>query len=62
LPPLTLAQTDSIKYASGGSTVVEHLPYHPKVEGSSPAEIAGTEREKIEKMTPPLNYIDFCID
>jgi hypothetical protein len=25
------------KWASGGSTVVEHLPHHPKVKGSIPA-------------------------
>ncbi len=29
---------------SGGSTVVEHSPHHPKVEGSSPA--AGGENDK----------------
>ncbi len=27
---------------NGGSTVVEQLPHHPKVKGSSPATIAAT--------------------
>ncbi len=31
--------------ASNGSTVVEHLPHHSKVKGSSPATAASTEIE-----------------
>jgi hypothetical protein len=30
---------------SGGSTVVEHLSHHPKVQGSNPAAAASTRRE-----------------
>jgi hypothetical protein len=37
------------KLAGDGSTVVEHLPYHPKVEGLSPAADAGTGREEMAK-------------
>ncbi len=32
--------------ASSGSTVVEHSPNHPKVEGLSPATADSTRREK----------------
>jgi hypothetical protein len=32
--------------AGRGSTVVEHLPHHPKVEGLNPAAAAGTKREE----------------
>jgi len=35
--------------ASDGSTVVEHLPHYPKVEGSSPSTSVGTIWEKIAK-------------
>jgi hypothetical protein len=37
--------------ASGSSTVVEHLPNHPKVKGSRPVTAIGTgEREKWQKI------------
>jgi hypothetical protein len=32
--------------ASGGGTMVEHSPYNPKVEGSSPADAVSAGREK----------------
>ncbi len=35
--------------ASGSSTVVQHLPRHPKVEGSSPATTAGSGKDNGEK-------------
>jgi hypothetical protein len=34
---------------SGGSTVVEHLPRHPKVKGSSSAAASGIGRKKMGK-------------
>ncbi len=37
------------KMASDSSTEVEHLPRRLKVEGSSPATILGTVREKWQK-------------
>jgi hypothetical protein len=30
-----------------GSTVVEHLPHHPKVKGLSPSAVTGTRTEKM---------------
>jgi hypothetical protein len=33
------------------STVVEHFPRHPKVEGSSPGAVTGTIIKKIEGLT-----------
>jgi len=33
--------------SNGGSTMVKHLPNHPKVKGSSPAISVSTEREKM---------------
>ncbi len=33
----------------GSSSVVEPPPHYPKVEGSNPTTVAGTEREKIGK-------------
>ncbi len=39
---------------SGESTVVEHLPHHPKVEGLIPAPATGSEREKMAKHTLDL--------
>jgi hypothetical protein len=33
------------------STVVEHFPRHPKVEGSSAGAVTGTIREKMEGLT-----------
>ncbi len=38
-----------IMMTSSGSTVVEHLPYHPMVKGLIPASTSGTGREKIVK-------------
>jgi hypothetical protein len=35
--------------AINGSTMVEHLPHHPKVKDSSPIATAGTEKEHDEK-------------
>jgi hypothetical protein len=34
---------------NSGSTVVEHSPHHPKVEGLSPATAADTGRDKMAK-------------
>jgi hypothetical protein len=34
---------------NGDSTVVEHLPHHPKVEGLIPATAIGTGRQKMAK-------------
>jgi hypothetical protein len=36
----------NFKLASGGSTVVEHLPRHPEVKGLSPTTAPGNGREK----------------
>ncbi len=33
--------------ASDGGQVVEHSPYYPKVNGSSPVTAAGIERKKL---------------
>jgi hypothetical protein len=38
--------------ASGGGTLVEHLPHHPKVKGLSPAPGTKNGREN-EKKHPP---------
>jgi hypothetical protein len=39
--------------ASGGSTVVEYSPHHPKVEGSSPtnADDTGEKWQKLDMLT-----------
>jgi hypothetical protein len=42
---------------SSGSTVVEHLPFHPKVKGLIPASTSGTGREKNVKRS----YIYFLV-
>jgi hypothetical protein len=42
---------------SSGSTVVEHLPYYPKVKGLIPASMSGTRREKNVK----ISYIYFLV-
>jgi hypothetical protein len=34
----------------GGSTVAEHMPPHPKVEGSSPLTATDTGREKSKEI------------
>ncbi len=39
----------SCKSASGGSTVVQQLPHHPKVKGSSPSTTADIGSENIAK-------------
>jgi hypothetical protein len=36
-------------FTSCGSTLVEHLPHHPKVKGSSPVNYAETGRDIIVK-------------
>ncbi len=36
----------------GGSTVAEHMPPHPKVEGSNSLAATGTEREKSKTLIP----------
>ncbi len=43
---LTVKKLKVVQYclALGGSTVVEQLPHHPKVKGSTPT--SGTEKEK----------------
>ncbi len=33
--------------ATGGSSVVEHFPRHPKVKGSCPVNVTKTAREKL---------------
>jgi hypothetical protein len=42
---------------SSGSTVVEHLPYYPKVKGLIPASTSGTGREK----NVNIGYIYFLV-
>ncbi len=37
------------KFVIGGSTVVEHSPWHHKVKSLSPATDTGTERESDKK-------------
>ncbi len=46
--------------ASNGSTVVEHLPHYYKVEGSSPATAANTERENRKKTIQDLFVASNC--
>ncbi len=41
--------------------MVEHSPYHPKVEGLSPAADAGTGREKIEKNVLAFIQNKYCL-
>jgi hypothetical protein len=40
-------QNCGFKEASRGKTVVEHLPHHPEVGGSSPGSAIGTGEEKM---------------
>jgi hypothetical protein len=41
---MVLAKTSSLHKLNRG-TLVEHIPYHPEVKGSSPATAIGTGRE-----------------
>jgi hypothetical protein len=45
-------------FATGGSAVVDLLPYHPKVKGSSLAATAGTGKEKMANLKLIKSILD----